>query len=94
MKNIKADDTEEISEDEQIIKKKSKKEYNNPIILEEQENIEFILLDLKNFDDLNKFKKMKSLALNTQNIKSIEVNQFNLGNCEMSICRTDRISKP
>jgi hypothetical protein len=80
MKNIKADDTEEISEDEfpEKIekKKKTKKEYNNPIILEEQENIEFILLDLKNFEDLNKFKKMRFLSLNTQNIKSIEVNRI------------------
>jgi hypothetical protein len=37
------------------------------------EEIEFILLDLKNFEELNRFKNMKSLTLSTQNIKSIEV---------------------
>jgi hypothetical protein len=73
-RNLKADDTEEISEDEiETKKKKVKKLGNNNIAFEDMEEIEFILLDLKNFEELNRFKNMKSLTLSTQNIKSIEV---------------------
>jgi hypothetical protein len=75
MKNLKAEDTEEMSDDDfkpEKIKKKNRKEHNPPSF-EEQSNIEFILIDLKNFEELNKFKNMKSLSLMTQNIKSIDV---------------------
>ncbi len=47
---------------------------NPPKPMTEEENIEFILMDFKNFDDLNKFKNMKSLTLIQQGIKSIDVN--------------------
>jgi hypothetical protein len=77
MKNLKADDTEEISDEELVVtdKKKKGRRVSTAICFEEQENIEFILLDLKNFDELGKFKNMKSLSLMTQNIKSIEVRE-------------------
>lgn len=59
-----------------IVKKESSGEQankNENIPLEEQEFIEFILMDFRQFDELNKFTKMKSLVLVQQNIKSIEV---------------------
>jgi hypothetical protein len=46
----------------------------NPVKpITEEENIEFILMDFKNFEELNKFKNIKSLTLIQQGIKSIDV---------------------
>jgi len=46
---------------------------SKPVIFEEQENVEFILMDFKQPEELNKFKNMKSLSLIQQNISSLKV---------------------
>lgn len=46
---------------------------NKSIPFEEQENIEFILMDFRQPEELNKFKNMKSLSLIQQNISSLKV---------------------
>jgi len=46
---------------------------NKSIPFEEQENIEFILMDFRQTKELNKFKNMKSLSLIQQNISSLKV---------------------
>ena len=48
------------------------------IPFEEQELIEFILMDFKNSLELNKFRNMTSLSLIQQNINSLEVNEYKL----------------
>ncbi len=53
-----------------IVRKKSKKTQE---VFEDQTFIEYTLMDFKNFEELNKFKNMKSLSLINQNITSIEV---------------------
>jgi len=61
-------------------KKVSKKECStdhakfHQIPFEEQEVIEFVLMDFRQPEELNKFVNMKSLTLVQQNIKSINVN--------------------
>jgi hypothetical protein len=58
--------------------KNAKKKINTQIeqvqspLLNENVYIEYILMDLKNFEELHKFKDMKSLALINQNIKDME----------------------
>ena len=47
---------------------------NSSIPYEDKELIEFILMDLKDPQEFNKFKNMKSLSLIQQNIKSLNVN--------------------
>jgi len=57
-----------------LIKKESlldSKTENVPF--EEQESIEFVLMDFRQPEELNKFSNMKSLTLVQQNIKSINV---------------------
>lgn len=49
---------------------------NENIPFEEQEVIEFVLMDFRQPDELNKFVNMKSLSLVQQNIKSINVNSY------------------
>ena len=79
--DLKSEDAEDITYAEKRKDKKgkfTKKETNDVLntpakTFEEEENVEFILMDLKNFDDLNKFQNMKSLTLIQQGIKSIEV---------------------
>lgn len=46
---------------------------NKSVLFEEQENIEFILMDFKQPEELNKFRNMKSLTLVQQNISSLKV---------------------
>ena len=47
-----------------------------PIPFEEQETIDFILMDFKNPKELENFKNMKHLTLIQQNISSIKVIKF------------------
>lgn len=67
--------TDELEEDEdvnlKIVRKKSRKTNDT---LENQSFIEFILMDFKNYEELNKFKNMRSLSLINQYVTSIEVN--------------------
>ncbi len=49
---------------------------NDNIPFEEQEIIEFVLMDFQQLEELNKFTNVKSLSLVQQNIKSINVNKF------------------
>lgn len=46
---------------------------NKILPFEEHENIEFILMDFRQPEELNKFKNMKSLSLIQQNISSLKV---------------------
>jgi len=46
---------------------------NENLPFEEQESIEFVLMDFRQPEELNKFSNMKSLTLVQQNIKSINV---------------------
>ncbi len=63
-------------------KKASKIEVNffvnntKSIPLEEQENIEFILMDFRQPEEINKFKNIKSLSLVQQNITTLKVIKF------------------
>lgn len=73
-------------EKQNLVEKKKKKAVNKKeslldvknenIPFEEQESIEFILMDFRQLEDLNKFSNMKSLTLVQQNIKSISVNNI------------------
>lgn len=87
-KGLKLEDGDNMTEEEkqlekpekQTKKKKTKKESNtnnNDILLQHNADddpfIEYIQKDLKNFEDLNKFKNMKSLSLINQGVTSLEV---------------------
>ena len=84
-KSIKLEDDEDSSYEkpfvkmEKSIKKKRNKENNENLNASTVNNpdddvfIESILMDFKNFGDLNKFKNMKSLSLINQGISNIEV---------------------
>ena len=50
--------------------------FKENIPLEEQEFIEFVLMDFRQLEELNNFSNMKSLSLIQQNIKNISVNFF------------------
>jgi hypothetical protein len=54
-------------------KKKNRKENTEEIPFEEQESIEFCLMDFRGVQELQKFKNIKSLTLIQQNIKSFSV---------------------
>lgn len=70
------------SEKQNLVEKKKKKVLKKESLLdsktenmpfEEQECIEFVLMDFRQPEELNKFSNMKSLSLVQQNIKSLNV---------------------
>lgn len=71
----------EKSEDYSISSKRNKNQKNpenasvSVIPFEEQENIDFILMDFRQPKYLDKFKNMKSLTLIQQNINTLKVNK-------------------
>jgi hypothetical protein len=79
--NLKLEDSEDasyIEKPKDRKKKNLKKEANDrnatPVkSIFDEENVEFILMDFKNFDELNRFKYIKSLTLIQQGIKSVDV---------------------
>jgi hypothetical protein len=54
-------------------RKKNRKENTEEIPFEEQEFIEYCLMDFRGVEELHKFKNIKSLSLIQQNIKSFTV---------------------
>lgn len=75
--NFKIEDDEDMPEEkpekQEKVKKNKKSTQDVVVNFEDQKSIEFILMDLKSLDEINKFKNMTSLSLIQQNIKSIEV---------------------